>query len=365
MLGLTDGGRRSVKDARAAADRGQACVLLPGLHDALSGGEVSAGHADVIARTAKQLDDTAKAELQQLEAAIVESATTSSVEVFDRQMRDLERLLSRDDGVERHERLRRQRSVKRWVDRQTGMCHTRVVLDPVADAKLSAALDAAVATERAKPEIEGRTFEQLTADAFVELVTGARGERRVPEISVLIDVDTLRDGLHDHAVCETADGQAVPPATVRRLACDAELLPVVLDGAGVALDVGRSKRMATPVQRAALRAMYATCAHPGCTVRFADCAIHHVTAWAHGGRTDMDQLLPLCDRHHHAVHDGGWQLRLFPDRTIELRHPDGSLAYEGSTVNVAPSGIADVIDIVALARARARALDPPSRAPAA
>ena len=247
------------------------------------------------------------------------------------------------------------------------MCLTRIALDPEADAKLSAALDAAVAAERAQPEVAERTFEQLQADALVVLVTrsGVGGEWRVPEISVLVDLDTLRTGLHDHSVCETADGQPVPPDTVRRMACDADLVPVVVDGAGRALDVGRSRRVATHAQRVALRAMYATCAHPGCTVRFDGCQIHHVTEWSFGGATDLANLLPLCSRHHHAVHEGGWQLRLRPDRSIELHRSDGSLAFHGSTVTVAPAGVADLIDVVALARARAHALGPPSRAPAA
>ena len=86
VLGLTAEGRRSVKDAQAAADRGAACQLLLGLHDALADGAVSAGHADAVARTARQLDDDAKAELQELASEIVDAAVSSSVEVFDRQI---------------------------------------------------------------------------------------------------------------------------------------------------------------------------------------------------------------------------------------------------------------------------------------
>ncbi len=52
--------------------------------------------------------------------------------------------------------------------------------------------------------------------------------------------------------------------------------------------------------------MYRTCGHPGCTVRFADCEIHHVIDWDHHGPTNLANLLPLCTRHHHLVHEGGW-----------------------------------------------------------
>ena len=156
---------------------------------------------------------------------------------------------------------------------------------------------------------------------------------------------------------------------MRRLCCEATILPVVLNGTGVALDVGHEQRLATRAQRRALRAMYRTCGHPGCTVRFADCDIHHVIDWDHHGPTDLANLLPLCSRHHHVVHEGGWRLTLHPDRTITLTRPDGTLYYEGSTVDVAPTGLAngdaDIIHIVELARTRARNLGPPARAPAA
>ena len=288
----------------------------------------------------KDLDERGRNDLKDLEATLVDSAKTSTVEQFTREVRKLGQILSRDDGVRRHEHLRRQRCVRRWVDRVTGLCHTDLVLDPLTDAAVAAALGAAVAAEQANGA-DDRTLDQVKADALVGLITGARtAGRGVPEVSVLIDLDTLRDGLHDHSVCETSTGEEVPVATVRRLCCDADIIPVVLDGDGVALDVGRAKRVATREQRRALRAMYRTCAHPGCTVGFDDCDIHHVNPWTPTGLTDLDNLLPLCSRHHHLVHEGGWTLTLRADRTTVWCRPDGTIHYDGSTVDVAPTGVA-------------------------
>ena len=84
---------------------------------------------------------------------------------------------------------------------------------------------------------------------------------------MLIDHATLLHGLHDRSVCETSDGQPITPDAVRRLACDAELIPTVLGSTGAVLDQGRARRVATAEQRRALRAMYRTCGHPDCTVR--------------------------------------------------------------------------------------------------
>ena len=86
--------------------------------------------------------------------------------------------------------------------------------------------------------------------------------------------------------------------------------------------------------------MYRTCGHPDCTVRFADCEIHHVIEWIHRhGPTDLANLLPLCTEHHHLVDDAGWHLTLHPDRTITLRRPDHSVAYHGSSIDVALTGL--------------------------
>ena len=77
--------------------------------------------------------------------------------MFEREVRNLGRILSPDDGVSNHERLRRQRSLRRWVDRATGDA-TYLQLDPEADASVSAALDAAIAAEKAKPEPDERSL---------------------------------------------------------------------------------------------------------------------------------------------------------------------------------------------------------------
>jgi len=334
-------GRRSRRDGQTAARRGEVCALLPVLHEALAAGTVSAGHADAVARVAAELDDTGRAKLQEVEGAVVASAEGSTVEEFSRKMGELGRALSGDDGLSRQEWRRRQRCVKRWVDRETGLCHTHLTLDPETDERVARALGAAVAAEQAAaPRDDDRSFDELRADALVGLITGARRVgRRVPQVVMLIDGQTLGGGVHERTVCETGAGQPVPPETVRRVACDADVVPVVVDSHGVVLDMGRTRRTATAEQRTALRVMYRTCAHPECVVGFDACDIHHVTPWHPVGLTDLDNLLPLCTVHHHQVHEGGWSLTLHPDRTIELHRPDGTVYHCASTVDVAPNGL--------------------------
>jgi hypothetical protein len=88
------------------------------------------------------------------------------------------------------------------------------------------------------------------------------------------------------------------------------------------LNIGRTQHIANRPQRLALRAIYPSCAIPHCTVAFNHCSIHHIVWWRHGGHTDLANLVPLCSRHHHDVHDNGWHIDLNPDRQIRVTLPD-------------------------------------------
>jgi hypothetical protein len=102
-------------------------------------------------------------------------------------------------------------------------------------------------------------------------------------------------------------------------------VPIILGADGIVLDIGRTQRIANRAQRRALRAMYPTCAFHGCDVEFNRCEIHHIQYYELGGTTDLHNLLPLCSRHHHLVHDLGWTLELDEHRTLTIRDQHGSI----------------------------------------
>lgn len=156
----------------------------------------------------------------------------------------------------------------------------------------------------------------------------------VPEICVVTTLDRLIEDGCDHGLCETSDGTMLPAASLRRMLCDALVYPVVLGGEGELVDSGRRERTVNRAQRRALRAMHRTCAHPGCAVGFDSCRIHHVRWWTRDrGPTDIDNLLPLCESHHHVVHEGGWSLTMTPDRVATWIRPDGTVWITAATVD--------------------------------
>jgi hypothetical protein len=211
-------------------------------------------------------------------------------------------------------------------------------LDPEAGAKVWTALDAHLECLKQRNGNAEVPLERLAADALVEVVTssGVADGPRVPEVYVHIDWATLRDGLHDESHCELTNGTPMPIDAVRRLCCEAVIVPILHGPDGTPIDCGREIRTANRKQRRLLRAMYRTCAHPTCDVPFAYCHLHHVIPWLQMGRTDLGNLLPLCGRHHHLVHEGGWRLTMTADRTITLTRPDGVVQFTGRTTDRTP-----------------------------
>ena len=100
----------------------------------------------------------------------------------------------------------------------------------------------------------------------------------------------------------TLDGTVLSPQTVRRLACDASIIPMVLGTRGQPLDVGRTKRLVTPALLAALWARDKACTFPGCGRPPQWTDAHHVRHWVDGGPTALLNLALLCAHHHTWVH---------------------------------------------------------------
>jgi hypothetical protein len=118
-------------------------------------------------------------------------------------------------------------------------------------------------------------------------------------VVVTMTLDTLLGGL-EAATIDT--GARLSAGAVRRLACEAGLVPVVLDGASRPLDVGRQRRFHTETQRLALAIEQKHCQHPTCDAPAWLCHVHHITAWIRGGKTDLKNAQLLCPRHHSLAH---------------------------------------------------------------
>jgi hypothetical protein len=100
----------------------------------------------------------------------------------------------------------------------------------------------------------------------------------------------------------------VAATTLRKIACDADIIPALLGTHGEILDLGRQTRLFTPAQRIALTARDQGCTFPNCTIPAPWCEAHHITYWSHDGPTDPSNGALLCSHHHHLVHKEQWTI---------------------------------------------------------
>jgi hypothetical protein len=170
------------------------------------------------------------------------------------------------------------------------------------------------------PPAEGdtRSTPARRADVLLDILNGASNR---PSLVVHVSAETLAH--RDPGISETGNGTFLTADEIKRLACDANLTRVIFDPESQPLDVGRTKRLVTPALRAAVCARDLRCVFPGCDRPSHHCDVHHLTHWADGGETSIDNLVLLCRHHHVLIHEGGWVLNGAPGY-FRFYRPDGS-----------------------------------------
>jgi len=187
------------------------------------------------------------------------------------------------------------------------------VLDPIGGAEVRQALEP---LSRPSGAHDDRTRDQRLADALYEKVTG----NAPATLQITASLETVK-GLVGAAGGEIEFSLPIAAASVQRIACDCSVTRVLLNQDSVTLDVGRSHRVVDGALRKALRLRDQHCQWPGCERPASYCDGHHLVHWAHGGETNLENVVLLCKRHHRMVHEGGWQLIRTDDRKIVVIAP--------------------------------------------
>ena len=165
------------------------------------------------------------------------------------------------------------------------------------------------------------------AQALVEVLTRsltvgdlpAHGGVR-PQVMVTLDWRVLQDQI---GTATLGSGQTLTPSTVRRLLCDAKIIPAVLGGNGEVLDLGRSARTFNRATRRAITLRDKGCAFPGCDRPPSLCECHHVLWWDRDlGPTSYANGCLLCQYHHSLIHQGEWCIQFAADGTPEFIPPE-------------------------------------------
>ena len=169
------------------------------------------------------------------------------------------------------------------------------------------------------PDLVDTSWSVRQADAFINVLqgylsggTGKNSDNYL--VTIHVDESALANG----------EGRAaLPIESVKRHCCDGQAVVITETSDGEPLGIGRQSRIIPKAIERAVRARdHNCCTFPGCgNHRFLDC--HHITHWAQGGETNLDNLLLLCTKHHTLVHEGGFTIRKdFLDHWAFFR-PDG------------------------------------------
>lgn len=332
-------GYRARKQAKTAGT----LKALPNTLQAAKDGWITMDHAQLMAESHARAPLAPEEELELIALAIAQDC-----DQFRKTTAALEDRRQADDGLSRTERQRARRSA-RVFDGDNDMVVVYAELDRIAGERVKTAIEA-LSTRMLRDDTangEERTFEQRNADALAALITqqpasakseplygreqatgnrcagsndgntgvGSDGDQTrcgpsetedgdlAPQKTVLVvsvDYDALTGKLENASLI---DGTPIDVGELRRVACDADIVPAIFAADGQPLHLGRKQRSATQAQKLALYRRDRGCI--GCGMRPTACDAHHIQWWDQNGPTDIDNLVLLCPRCHRKVHKYG------------------------------------------------------------
>ncbi|CAN7500602.1 DUF222 domain-containing protein [Arthrobacter sp. LjRoot14] len=308
----------------------------PVLAAAVASGTVASRSATIITLALDRVRHHAPADtMARMEHTLTRTAAEQDTDFVARVARQLVEAAEQDGSEPSEEELRHRQGVFIRKPRR-GLHHVEFFATPDQYEPLLTVMNTATnpRTQPGEQDLDRRTRPQQLLDGLVgaaktTLATGnlpAAGGLR-PQVMVTIDYRDLLDRLDrldrlDHNSDRPTGTGGIPgtgsltftgpvtAATVRKIACDADIIPVLLGSQGRVLDIGRTTRIFPPHIRKAITARDQGCAFPGCTIPAPWCEAHHITYWSHGGTTSTENGTLLCSHHHHLIHKEQWQIQV-------------------------------------------------------
>ncbi|WP_347753888.1 DUF222 domain-containing protein [Agrococcus sp. ProA11] len=307
---------------------------LPLVHEAAKAGRIASGHLRVIEQETRALrsDDTVDADqLRAVESELVDIAETTTPGTLARRAKRIVDRALPTPLQQRHEVANEQRKIEVF-DAGDGMSD---IIGRVPAVLAAGIMDRCTQAARGKAKDDPRTFDQVRADAFCELLLGGV----VPEglhgtamltahVSVMVPAMELlhAEGTPELGFPASLDGKTlVDRDTARRLAGGERvwerLFTDPVTGVAVTVDTYRP----SAEQRRWLQARDGGCRAPNCGCRGTIGDLDHTLDWAKGGTTSIDNLAVLCRRDHTLKHSSRWSMRQLDHGVIEWTTPLGDV----------------------------------------
>ena len=311
-------GFQARRDAALAGD-----LVEHGLSDtvaAMRAGEITAGHARVIATAAPKPHRKNERELLALARDYAVDTCGRNTLAYEslQQIADDAAAAAAAKGEPGDAEYRAQRGERKASLRQSsdGMWVLSGRFDYLTGRRINQKFHAMIASLRQEPGDAARNYPQRAADALAELVTGEKHLRPATSLLLIADYDTLAG-----QVCNPRldDGTPLPADLLAELATNAKVLPAVFDAKWANLALGTSRRNASDAQKLVLAARDGGCI--SCRDHTEATHAHHIRFWSHKGPTDIPNLASLCPRCHDLIHDHNWHIATPPDGHPKLQPP--------------------------------------------
>lgn len=347
---LADTANLTPREATALIGAGRQLQKFRVVGAAAAAGEVLPGQAAAITSVLNDLPQALPTgTVAEAQHTMVGLAATHNSSELRRLSRHLLEVLAPDTADEleaerlekQHRQAMRNRHLTFTPDHQ-GSIHFRGSL-PLAEAEpFMRIIDARAAArrrglERLDPSMAPPTLGMLRADALVSIIheisrqaeSPSHGGDR-PRAVINLTYTDLQAAANGSAPVKgrlTGSGQPLPAGQLRQLLCDCDVMPMVLGGPSLILDVGRSQRLVTPAIRAALEQRDCGCVFPGCDKPPQASHAHHIQPWWAGGETALGNLVLLCPHHHGIVEPGHdptadrWRVQLRDNGVAEVIPP--------------------------------------------
>ena len=303
--------RLSSRQAKRMARVAERLSEMPKVAETFAAGDITLEHATAMANAA----DKAGPAAVEADPDLLNLAQSSRPDTFERRARDWGNRKLMEAGVDFLERQRRAREAKLWVDKDTGLGVLFAKLPALQFAHLQQAIDGRYLQLLRQDSADGqdpdqiRTPKQRLADVVYELLTNRHpktgellpmkarvGVKASTQLIVTAPVDVV-DGTNPDGHCEIIGVGPVPRRILETLSPDTELSGMIFDRLGRVLWLGRRQRLANAPQRLAVAIRDGGCFECGAPMH--RCELHHVEEWHRdGGRTDLDNLVAVCRRHH-------------------------------------------------------------------
>jgi len=205
-----------------------------------------------------------------------------------------------------------------------GVLLGRFTFDDAAATEFEKAIRNAITWEtgdtRTRPQAQGDAMFDI-ASFYNKNHTRTGTPRHLPHVSISVDASTLT--CEPPLAVNDDDQQLVDPACTDTYLCDCLLHTIVRDADGIPLSFGRARYVVPRKLFRQVAARDGGCRFPGCNRSIRYCDAHHIQWWRHQGRTDYDNLVLLCNRHHHTVHRQRLDVKLLPNGQLEVTWHNG------------------------------------------